>query len=191
MAETMLCKDGEQEALLHDGAPKSADASRSTPTEACWPTANRSARPGSDRCSNSCISFAAPPGPAGAQQPEGALAQLYGRRDRRGRNPQSVTAKRKDSPDDADRFTSARRGRPRPSLPEFREDPTARSGGCANQVAGGVFAALRRILALVDYASVFEASRDDELFNSAPSIGVPPSPIPFPILPIESDPPKH
>ncbi|EUA65924.1 cytochrome P450 family protein [Mycobacterium xenopi 4042] len=44
--------------------------------------------------------------------------------------------------------------------------------------------------ALVDYASVFEASRDDELFNSAPSIGVPPSPIPFPILPIESDPPE-
>ncbi|EUA30725.1 cytochrome P450 family protein [Mycobacterium xenopi 4042] len=69
--------------------------------------------------------------------------------------------------------------------------PTARSGGCANQVAGGVFAALRRILGLVDYASVFEASRDDELFNSAPSIGVPPSPIPFPSCRSNPTNPKH
>jgi cytochrome P450 len=44
--------------------------------------------------------------------------------------------------------------------------------------------------ALVDYASVFEASRDDDLFRSYPSIGVPASGMPFPILPIESDPPQ-
>lgn len=74
--------------------------------------------------------------------------------------------------------------------PEFREDPHGtfrrmRESGCpvAHSPHYGGF------WALVDYASVFEASRDDELFNSAPSIGVPASPIPFPILPIESDPP--
>jgi cytochrome P450 len=44
--------------------------------------------------------------------------------------------------------------------------------------------------ALVDYASVFEAARDDDLFNSYPSVGVPASGMPFPILPIESDPPQ-
>ena len=43
--------------------------------------------------------------------------------------------------------------------------------------------------AFVDYASVFEAARDDDLFNSYPSVGVPASGMPFPILPIESDPP--
>jgi cytochrome P450 len=43
---------------------------------------------------------------------------------------------------------------------------------------------------LVDYASVFEASRDDDLFNSFPSVGVPANEMPFPILPIESDPPE-
>jgi cytochrome P450 len=42
---------------------------------------------------------------------------------------------------------------------------------------------------LLDYQSVFEASRDDELFNSYPSVGVPASGAPFPIIPIESDPP--
>ncbi len=44
--------------------------------------------------------------------------------------------------------------------------------------------------ALVDYASVFEAARDDDLFNSYPSVGVPASELPLPILPIESDPPE-
>jgi len=43
---------------------------------------------------------------------------------------------------------------------------------------------------LVDYSSVFEASRDDDLFNSFPSVGVPANEMPFPILPIESDPPE-
>lgn len=42
---------------------------------------------------------------------------------------------------------------------------------------------------LLDYESVFEAARDDGLFNSYPSVGVPASGAPFPILPIESDPP--
>ncbi|GGL13777.1 cytochrome P450 [Nocardia jinanensis] len=40
-----------------------------------------------------------------------------------------------------------------------------------------------------DYATVFEAARDDDMFNSYPSVGVPASEMPFPIIPIESDPP--
>jgi cytochrome P450 len=44
--------------------------------------------------------------------------------------------------------------------------------------------------ALVDYASVFEAARDDDLFNSYPSVGVPANEMGLPILPIESDPPE-
>lgn len=43
---------------------------------------------------------------------------------------------------------------------------------------------------LLDYPSVFDAARDDELFSSFPSIGVPPAPAPLPIPPIESDPPQ-
>ena len=43
---------------------------------------------------------------------------------------------------------------------------------------------------LVDYASVFEAARDDDTFNSSPSIGVPASEFPLPLLPLESDPPE-
>lgn len=43
--------------------------------------------------------------------------------------------------------------------------------------------------ALIDYAPVFDASRDDELFSSCPSVGVPPNPVQLPILPIETDPP--
>jgi len=42
---------------------------------------------------------------------------------------------------------------------------------------------------LSDYASVYEAARDNELFSSAEGVGIPASGIPFPILPIESDPP--
>jgi cytochrome P450 len=42
---------------------------------------------------------------------------------------------------------------------------------------------------LVDYQSVFDAARDDDLFNSFPSVGIPASGAPLPILPIESDPP--
>lgn len=40
-----------------------------------------------------------------------------------------------------------------------------------------------------DYANVYEASREDDLFRSAETVGVPSSGMPFPILPIESDPP--
>lgn len=75
--------------------------------------------------------------------------------------------------------------------PEFREDPYGtfrkmRESGCPvahSDHHGGFWA-------LADYASVFEAARDDELFNSYPSVGVPASGMPFPILPIESDPPQ-
>ena len=73
---------------------------------------------------------------------------------------------------------------------EFREDPYGRfeqmrESGCpvahSDHYDG--------FWALVDYSSVFDAARDDDLFNSYPSVGVPASGIPFPILPIESDPP--
>src|ERR1700733_1991250 len=75
--------------------------------------------------------------------------------------------------------------------PEFREDPYGRfrqmrESGCPvahSEHYDGFWA-------MVDYASVFEAARDDELFNSYPSVGVPASGMPFPILPIESDPPQ-
>lgn len=75
--------------------------------------------------------------------------------------------------------------------PEFRADPFGRfrqmrESGCpvahSDHYDG--------FWALVDYASVFDAARDDDLFNSSPSVGVPASTIPFPILPIESDPPQ-
>lgn len=75
--------------------------------------------------------------------------------------------------------------------PEFREDPYGRfremrESGCpvahSDHYDG--------FWTLADYASVFEAARDDELFNSYPSVGVPASGMPFPILPIESDPPQ-
>ena len=42
---------------------------------------------------------------------------------------------------------------------------------------------------MLDYQSVFAAARDDDLFNSSPSVGIPASGSPFPILPIETDPP--
>jgi cytochrome P450 len=75
--------------------------------------------------------------------------------------------------------------------PEFREDPYGkfremRETGCPvahSDHYGGFWA-------LADYASVFEAARDDDLFNSYPSVGVPASELPLPILPIESDPPE-
>jgi cytochrome P450 len=74
--------------------------------------------------------------------------------------------------------------------PEFGEDPYGkfkqmRESGCPVAHSGHYDG----FWALVDYASVFEAARDDDLFNSYPSIGVPASGMPFPILPIESDPP--
>ncbi|MGO9154776.1 cytochrome P450 [Mycobacterium sp.] len=43
--------------------------------------------------------------------------------------------------------------------------------------------------ALVDYQTVFDAARNDDLFNSHPSVGIPASGAPFAILPIETDPP--
>lgn len=75
--------------------------------------------------------------------------------------------------------------------PEFRDDPhgqfrAMRESGCPIAYSD----AHNGFWAMVDYAPVFDASRDDELFSSRPSIGVPPSPIPLPILPIESDPPE-
>src|SRR3979411_2530621 len=73
---------------------------------------------------------------------------------------------------------------------EFRENPYGRfremrESGCPVAASDHY----EGFGALVDYASVFEAARDDDLFNSYPSVGVPASELPLPILPIESDPP--
>jgi cytochrome P450 len=75
--------------------------------------------------------------------------------------------------------------------PEFREDPHGafrrmRESGCPmgyTEAHGGFWA-------LVDYAPVFDATRDDALFSSCPAVGIPPNPVSIPILPIESDPPE-
>src|SRR5215217_2024456 len=74
---------------------------------------------------------------------------------------------------------------------EFREDPHGtfrkmRESGCPvgyTEAHGGFWA-------LVDYAPVFEATRDDALFSSCPSVGIPANSVPIPILPIETDPPE-
>ena len=41
----------------------------------------------------------------------------------------------------------------------------------------------------LNYQSVFTASCDDDLFNSYPTVGIPGHGLPYPLLPIESDPP--
>lgn len=73
--------------------------------------------------------------------------------------------------------------------PEFRECPhqlmaemRSRCPVTRSTEHGGFWA-------LLDYQSVFDAARDDDLFNSYPSVGIPASGAPFPILPIETDPP--
>jgi cytochrome P450 len=75
--------------------------------------------------------------------------------------------------------------------PEFREDPYGRfremrESGCPVAYSDHY----EGFWVLTDYASVFEAARDDDLFNSYPSVGVPASELPLQILPIESDPPE-
>ncbi|EUA30724.1 propanoyl-CoA C-acyltransferase domain protein [Mycobacterium xenopi 4042] len=71
MAETMLCKDGEQEALLHDGATEIGGRIPINTDGGLLANGEPVGASGSDRCSNSCISFAAPPGTGRCQQPEG------------------------------------------------------------------------------------------------------------------------
>jgi cytochrome P450 len=73
--------------------------------------------------------------------------------------------------------------------PEFREDPFGKFDEIRSRCPVAHSDHYEGFWALVDYASVFEAARDDDLFNSYPSVGVPASGMPFPILPIESDPP--
>ena len=64
--------------------------------------------------------------------------------------------------------------------PEFREDPF----GTFDEIRSGCPVAHSDhhggFWAFVDYASVFDAARDDDLFNSYPSVGVPASGMPFP-----------
>ena len=74
--------------------------------------------------------------------------------------------------------------------PEFREDPYGKLREIRSKCPVAHSDSYDGFWALVDYASVFDAARDDDLFNSYPSVGVPASGMPFPILPIESDPPQ-
>ena len=74
--------------------------------------------------------------------------------------------------------------------PEFREDPYGKFRDIRSKCPVAHSDSYDGFWALVDYASVFDAARDDDLFNSYPSVGVPASGMPFPILPIESDPPQ-
>src|ERR1700744_4313122 len=73
--------------------------------------------------------------------------------------------------------------------PEVREDPFGKLQEIQSRCPVGHSDDYDGFWTFVDYASVFEAARDDDLFNSYPSVGVPASGMPFPILPIESDPP--
>ena len=73
---------------------------------------------------------------------------------------------------------------------EFREDPYGKFRETRSKCPVAHSDYYDGFWALVDYASVFDAARDDDLFNSYPSVGVPASGMPFPILPIESDPPQ-
>jgi cytochrome P450 len=74
--------------------------------------------------------------------------------------------------------------------PEFREDPYGKFREMRSKCPVAHSDSYEGFWALMDYASVFDAARDDDLFNSYPSVGVPASGMPFPILPIESDPPQ-
>ena len=73
---------------------------------------------------------------------------------------------------------------------EFREDPYGAFRHLRSQCPVVRSEAYGGFWALLDYAAVFEAARDDELFSSLPSIAIPNNTVPFPILPIESDPPQ-
>src|ERR1700758_824890 len=72
---------------------------------------------------------------------------------------------------------------------EFREDPFGKFDEIRSRCPVAYSDPYEGFWTLVDYASVFEAARNDDLFNSYPSVGVPASGLPSPILPIESDPP--
>jgi cytochrome P450 len=65
---------------------------------------------------------------------------------------------------------------------EITDDLRARCPVAYTEAHGGYWV-------LTGYEPVAAALLDDELFSSKPSVGIPASPIPAPMLPIESDPP--
>lgn len=73
--------------------------------------------------------------------------------------------------------------------PDFRERPHEAMAALRSRCPVAYSDEHGGFWALLDYQSVFDAARDDDLFNSYPSVGVPASGAPFPILPIETDPP--
>jgi cytochrome P450 len=73
--------------------------------------------------------------------------------------------------------------------PEFRENNYAQFDQLRSQCPVAHSSEHGGFWVLTDYDSVYQAARDDDLFNSYPSVGVPASGMPYPILPIESDPP--
>lgn len=95
----------------------------------------------------------------------------------------SQTHEQTDKPDEAYDIALDHHG------PEFRERPheildelRSRCPVAHSSEHGGYWI-------LSDYESVHAAARADDLFSSAETVGIPPSGWPFPILPIESDPP--
>ncbi|MGV0793487.1 cytochrome P450 [Mycolicibacterium sp. XJ1819] len=73
--------------------------------------------------------------------------------------------------------------------PEFRECPHETIAEMRSRCPVTRSTEYGGFWALLDYQSVFDAARDDDLFNSYPTNGIPPSGAPYPILPIETDPP--
>lgn len=73
--------------------------------------------------------------------------------------------------------------------PEFREAPYETFARMRSQCPVQRSNLYGGFWSLLDYQSVFDAARDDGLFGSFPSIGVPPAPVQFPVPPIETDPP--
>jgi len=59
--------------------------------------------------------------------------------------------------------------------PEFREDPFSKFDEIRSRCPVAHSDHYEGFWTLVDYASVFEAARNDDLFNSYPSVGVPAS----------------
>ncbi|MFE5567678.1 cytochrome P450 [Amycolatopsis japonica] len=74
--------------------------------------------------------------------------------------------------------------------PSFRQNPYKVFSELRNQCPVVHSTAHGGFWVLTDHASVYEAARDDTLFSSAETVGIPPSGMPFPIIPSESDPPQ-
>ena len=73
--------------------------------------------------------------------------------------------------------------------PEFREAPYETFADMRAQCPVQHSDHYGGFWSLLDYNSVFTAAREDDVWGSHPSIGIPPAPIVYPLPPIETDPP--